>query len=47
MVKYNLPFIFKALRRGASRSFHVVPYFFTKVNKKLNIGVQSVPWVIV
>ena len=43
VIKCNLSFVFKALRRGANRSFHVVPYFSIQVNKKLNIMVQFPP----
>ena len=42
VIKCNLSFVFKALRRGANRSFHVVPYFSIQVNKKLNVMVQSI-----
>ena len=42
VVKCNLSFVFKRLRRGAIRSFQVVLYFFVQVNVELDVEIQSV-----
>jgi len=47
MVKYNLSFVFKGLRREKIRYFHIVSYFSIKFNGKFDIGVQSVTRIII
>ena len=42
VVKCNFLFVFKELRRGAIKSFHIVSYFFIQFNDKLDVGVQSI-----
>ena len=42
MIKCNFLFVFKELRRGAIKSFHIVSYFFIQFNGKLDVGVQSI-----
>ena len=47
MVKCNVFFVFKGLRRQKIWFFHVMSYFSIQVNDKLNVGVQSVRRVII
>ena len=35
------------MRRGTSKSFHVMPYFSIQINSKLDVGMQSVIRVII
>ena len=37
MVKCNFSFVIKGLGRWAIRSFHIVPYFYIKVNGELDV----------
>jgi len=46
VAKCNLSFVFKGLKRGAIRTFHVEPYFSIQVNDKLDFGVQGVTRII-
>ena len=47
MIKYNLFFVFKELKRMTIKSFHVISYFSIQVNSKLKVVMQSLRIVIV
>jgi len=47
MIKYNLYFVFKGLRREAIKYFHIVTYFSTQINGKLDVELQNVTTIIV
>ena len=47
MIKNNVSFVFKGLRKIAIRSFYMVPYFSIQVNSKLDVEVQSVIRIII